>query len=138
MKGQAVEELGIPGEESLADRARSWALAESGDPAALQDFLAKSTSRRQRVNGKLERGWACHQIGALFLRLGRLEEAGAVIEKGLAVARHGEFLIEAHLGCLKGELHLAQNRPADAETLLREAFAPACRGLQPPVEQYGN
>jgi len=132
MKNQAVE-LGIPGEESLADRALSWARAESGDPAALHDFLARSTSRRQRVNGKLERGWACHQIGALFLRLGRLEEAGAVIEKGLAAARQGEHLVEAHLGCLKGELHLAQNRPADAETLLREAFVLACRGLQPPV-----
>jgi serine/threonine protein kinase/tetratricopeptide (TPR) repeat protein len=132
MKSQAVE-LGIPGEESLANRALSWARAESGDPAALHDFLAKSTSRRQRVNGKLERGWACHQIGVLFLRLGRLEEAGAVIEKGLAAARHGEFLIAAHLGCLKGELYLAQNRPADAETLLREAFALACQGLQPPV-----
>jgi tetratricopeptide (TPR) repeat protein len=132
MKNQAVE-LGIPGEESLADRARSWALAESGDPAALHDFLAKSAGRRQRVNGKLERGWACHQIGVLLLRLDRLEEAGAVIEKGLAAARHGEHLIEAHLGCLKGELHLAQDRPATAETLLREAFALACRGLQPPV-----
>jgi len=134
MKSQAVE-LGIPGEESLADRARSWALAESGDPAALHDFLAKSTSRRQRVNGKLERGWACHQIGALFLRLGRLDEAGAVIEKGLAVARQGEFLIEAHLGCLKGELHLALAQHSQGTALLREAFDLACRGLQPPVAQ---
>jgi len=134
MKSQAVE-LGIPGEESLADRARTWALAESGDPAALHDFFARSTSRRQRVNGKLERGWACHQIGALLLRLGRLDEAGAVIEKGLAIARHGESLIEPHLGCLQGELHLARAQPREGTGLLREAFGLACRGLQPPVAE---
>jgi tRNA A-37 threonylcarbamoyl transferase component Bud32/tetratricopeptide (TPR) repeat protein len=139
MKSQAVE-LGIPGEESLADRARSWALAEQGDPEALRDFLSRSASRRQRMNGKLERGWACHQIGALFLRLGSLEEAGAVIEKGLEAARQGEFLVEAQLGCLKGELQLALARqgaadPAVAEATLQEAFEIARRGLQPPVAE---
>ncbi len=137
MKSQAVE-LGIPGEESLADRAKSWALAESGDAAALHDFLTGSLSRRQRVNGRLERGWACHQIGVLLLRHGRLAEAGAVIEKGLAAARHGEFLVEPHLVCLLGELHVAQDSqdsPTEAETTLRQAFELARRGLQAPVAQ---
>jgi class 3 adenylate cyclase/tetratricopeptide (TPR) repeat protein len=134
MKNQAVE-LGIPGEESLADRARSWALAESGDLDALRSFLTGSTDRRHRVNGKLERGWACHQIASLLLRAGRLEEAGAVLEKGLAAARQGEHLVEAHLGCLKGELRLALSQPEEAEALLREAFACARQGLQPPVAQ---
>lgn len=134
MKNQAVE-LGIPGEESLADRARSWALAESGDLDALRDFLTGSRERKQRVNGRLERGWACHQIASLLLRAGRLDEAGAVLEKGLAAARQGEFLIEPHLHCLEGELRLAQAQPAEAEALLREAFALACQGLQPPVAE---
>jgi tetratricopeptide (TPR) repeat protein len=134
MKNQAVE-LGIPGEESLADRARSWALAESGDLDALRNFLTGSSDRRQRVNGKLERGWACHQIASLLLRAGRLEEAGAVLEKGLTAARQGEHLVEAHLGCLKAEHRLALARPAEAEALLREAFAVARQGLQPPVAQ---
>jgi tetratricopeptide (TPR) repeat protein len=142
MKSQAVE-LGIPGEESLADRARSWALAESGDEQALRDFLARSASRRQRVNGKLERGWACHQIAALLLRDGRLEEAGKVIAKGFEAARQGELLVEPHLGCLQGELHLALARrgpsenaeSAEAEGVLREAFELARQRLQAPVAE---
>jgi tetratricopeptide (TPR) repeat protein len=137
MKNQAVE-LGIPGEESLADRARSWALAEAGDADALRNFLTGSggrLQRSQRVNGKLERGWACHQIASLLLRAGRLEEAGAVLEKGLAAARQGEHLVEPHLNCLKGELRLALAQPAEAEAFLREAFALARQGLQPPVAQ---
>jgi tRNA A-37 threonylcarbamoyl transferase component Bud32 len=149
MKNQAVE-LGIPGEESLADRALSWALAESGDLDALRDFLTSSGDRKQRqqrVNGKLEHGWACHQIAVLLLRAGRLEDAGKVLEKGWGAVRKGEFLIEAHLGCLQGELCLAlarrrqdsaesagaQDILAAAEAHLREAFAVACRGLQPPA-----
>ena len=145
MKSQAVE-LGIPGEESLADRARSWALAEQGDANALRDFLTGSANRRQRINGKLERGWACHQIAALFLRLGKLEEAGAMIEKGLAAAREGEFLVEARLVCLQGEHRLAlarqrQGTPegaadlAAAEDTLRAAFDLARSGLQAPVAE---
>jgi hypothetical protein len=111
---------------------------------ALRDFLTGSASRRQRVNGKLEHGWACHQIAALLLRAGRLEDAGKVLEKGWGAVRKGEFLIEAHLGCLQAELRLAlaQRRQdstesaqdlAAAEAHLREAFAVACGGLQPPV-----
>jgi class 3 adenylate cyclase/tetratricopeptide (TPR) repeat protein len=132
MKSQAVE-LGIPGEESLADRAKTWALAEQGDADALREFLSKSAGRKQRINGKLERGWACHQIGVLFLRLGKLEEAGVMIEKGLAAAREGELLVEPHLVCLKGELRLALADPAGAEATLREAFEIARQGLQTPI-----
>ncbi len=134
MKSQAVE-LGIPGEESLADRAKTWALAEQGDPDALREFFSKSASRKQRINGKLERGWACHQIGSLFLRLGKLEEAGLMIEKGLAAARESEHLVEPHLVCLKGELRLATGDAAGAEAALREAFEIACQGLQAPIAQ---
>jgi hypothetical protein len=145
MKSQAVE-LGIPGEESLADRARSWALAESGDAGALRDFLSGTAGRRQRINGKLERGWACHQIAALFLRVGDLEKTGKIIEKGLEAAREGEFLVEPHLTCLKGELHLALARRregtpegaaarAEAEATLRAAFELAREGFQPPVAE---
>lgn len=134
MKRQAVE-LGIPGEESLADRARTWALAEQGDPEALRDFLSKSASRKNRMNGKLERGWACHQIGMLFLRLGKLEEAGVMVQKGLAAAREGEHLVEPHLVCLKGELLLALGDLEAGEAALREAFKIACEGLQAPVAE---
>ncbi|HEV2852168.1 MAG TPA: AAA family ATPase [Thermoanaerobaculia bacterium] len=134
MKSQAVE-LGIPGEESLADRARTWALAEQGDADALRDFLSRSASRRQRINGKLERGWACHQIASLFLRIGKLEEAGVMIEKGLETARQGEHLVEPHLVCLKGELLLALSRQAEGEATLREAFEIARQGLQAPMAQ---
>jgi len=134
MKSQAVE-LGIPGEESLADRARTWALAEQGDAEALRDFLSKAAGRKQRISGKLERGWACHQIGVLFLRLGKTAEAGAMIEKGLEAARAGEFLVEPHLVCLQGELGLAVGDTVAAEAHLCEAFDLARQSLQAPVAQ---
>jgi predicted ATPase len=94
-----------------------------GDAEAIDDVLA-GLKLSAGTGGRAGAPGGCHLLGRSFVMTGRLDEAQAAVETGLAIsAQTGQAFFDAELLLLQGEIVLASGgAAADAETLMRRAL----------------
>jgi class 3 adenylate cyclase/predicted ATPase len=110
------DEQGYPMLAELGRLVENWArgVAER-DPGAIEPFLAAMSAAGETGNQGAAPQMLAY-LGEIQLRTGRLGEAAATLEGGLALAQHsGELFFDAELHRLKGETFSSTPERADEE-----------------------
>lgn len=120
-----AEEHGLHPYRGLGFLFRGWSMAELGDAGGIEE-IRRGLRIWGEAGGGLTRTFGCILLAEAYRRHGRLSQALAAIEEGLAQARQrGEAVYEAELYRLRGEIFLGppERDEERGEADLRQAVA---------------
>jgi class 3 adenylate cyclase/tetratricopeptide (TPR) repeat protein len=124
---QAAEHFGLAGAASVLTRGHlAWSLAELGEFPEAVERAEEAICLAQAVSHAFSQAHAQLALGGTLLRQGRLGEAMAVLERGLALTRDAPFLYPPIAGDL-GVIYTLSGRPAAGVELVERAVAEAQR-----------
>ncbi len=124
---RSVEHFGLAGAASVLTRGHlAWSLAELGEFAEAVDRGGEAIRLAQAAGHPFSQAHAQLALGGTLLRQGRLAEAIAVLERGLALTKDAPFLYAPTAGDL-GVIYTLSGRAIAGVELAERAVAQAER-----------